>query len=141
MAAPTIPTGNGRRLDGPLGGPHLLFDGSFMLEMLQPPNNLNASVLMKATYVGGHHLLQLGKSHPQAPPLHIHFSQSESFIVTSGAIGTTTTYATVDTIHTPDGNHSQATTEAKKPKGPPLASRSSRGVSQIPPHTPHNFWP
>jgi hypothetical protein len=78
----------------------VLYDGSFILEFLQPAPELNASVLMRATYRGGHDLISLGNNHPQAPPLHTHFPQSESFFVKDGAVGTTTTYDAIDTTHT-----------------------------------------
>ena len=155
--ATILPTGKEPRLPDPIGGPHVLFDGSFIIEFLQPPEGLDASVLMKSTYVGGHAHLELGKKHPQAPPLHIHFrfaltfpisqdcdsadfcSQSESFLVLSGAAGTTSTYETIDTVHTPHSSTPQQT-PSRRPI-PPLPARDGRGVVHIPPYTPHNFWP
>ncbi|KAJ0417594.1 hypothetical protein BJY00DRAFT_199170 [Aspergillus carlsbadensis] len=127
------------RLPAPLGGPHVLFGGSFILEFLQPAPELNASVLMRATYKGGHELVKLGKKHPQAPPLHIHFAQSESFIVEAGAVGTTTTYDTIDTVHTTEGAHHQVV--PRQGLSPPVPSRDANGATAIPPRTPHNFWP
>jgi hypothetical protein len=59
------PTQKEPRIPGPLGGPHTLFDGSFILEFLQPGPDLDASVLMRATYVGGHEATKRGKAHPQ----------------------------------------------------------------------------
>jgi hypothetical protein len=61
-----LPTGQESRLPIPLGGPHQLFDGSFIIEFLQPAPELQATVLMRATYVGDHHTMKLGKQHPQA---------------------------------------------------------------------------
>ncbi|KAL4876820.1 hypothetical protein BJY04DRAFT_199300 [Aspergillus karnatakaensis] len=133
------PTQTEPRLPGPLGGPHKLFDGSFILEFLQPGPELDASVLMRATYVGGHEHTKQGKKHPQAPPLHLHFSQSESFIIEAGAIGTTTTWGTIDTIHTTKVNHIQGTPSPKL--NPPVPYRTAEEVTEIPPWTPHNFWP
>ncbi|KIW56491.1 hypothetical protein PV05_05150 [Exophiala xenobiotica] len=77
---------------------------------------------MRATYKHDHPLCKRGKSHAQAPPLHIHFQQSETFYVLRGSVGTTTTYAAIDTIHTP------STTGEAKPH-------------EIVPWMPHNFWP
>ncbi|KAL4860771.1 hypothetical protein BDV12DRAFT_181140 [Aspergillus spectabilis] len=133
------PTQKEPRLPSPLGGPHIMFDGSFIIEFLKPSPELDASVLMRATYVGGHETTRRGKEHPQAPPLHIHFAQSESFIVEAGAVGTTTTYDTIDTIHTTAASHLQG---ASRPGlSPPHHSRTADGVIEIPPWTPHNFWP
>jgi hypothetical protein len=73
MALSVVPTGKEPNLVGPLGGPHILFGGSFKLEFLQVPPGMGASLLMKATYVGGHPKHNLGKGHPQVPPFHIHF--------------------------------------------------------------------
>ncbi|KAL2782924.1 hypothetical protein BJX66DRAFT_330943 [Aspergillus keveii] len=72
-----LPSQKEPRLPVSLGGPHVLYDGSFILEFLQPAPELNASVLMRATYRGGHDLISLGNNHPQAPPLHTHFPQSD----------------------------------------------------------------
>ncbi|KAF2629786.1 hypothetical protein BU25DRAFT_420041 [Macroventuria anomochaeta] len=36
--------------------------------------------------------MTLGKSHPQAPPLHLHFLQPETFLVTKGTFNTTIGY-------------------------------------------------
>ncbi|KAL2826272.1 hypothetical protein BDW59DRAFT_145334 [Aspergillus cavernicola] len=133
------PTQKEPRLPSPLGGPHKLFDGSFIIEFLQPSPELDASVLMRATYVGGHEATKLGKKHPQAPPIHIHFEQSESVIVEAGVVGTTTTYDAIDTIHTTAANHAQ--TVPRQGLSPPVPSRNADGVTEIPPWTPHNFWP
>ncbi|KAL2865872.1 uncharacterized protein BJX67DRAFT_357560 [Aspergillus lucknowensis] len=127
------------RLPAPLGGPHVLFEGSFILEFLQPAPELNASVLMRATYKGGHELVKLGKKHPQAPPLHVHFVQSESFIVEAGAVGTTSTYDAIDTVHTTQAAHHQ--TVPRRGLSPPVLTRDEHGATAIPPGTPHNFWP
>lgn len=58
----------------------------------------------------------------KSPPLHIHFRQYESFSVLSGSVGTTSTYTTIDTVHTP------STTGEASPH-------------TMPPWTPHTFWP
>jgi hypothetical protein len=63
------PTQKEPRLPSPLGRPHMLFDGSFINEFLQPGPELDASVLMRATYVGGHELAERGKDHPQVGEL------------------------------------------------------------------------
>ncbi|RAL14761.1 uncharacterized protein BO97DRAFT_476207 [Aspergillus homomorphus CBS 101889] len=133
------PTGNEPRLSAPLGGPHKLFDGSFVIEFLQVPAELDATVLMRATYFGSHELTKLGKQHPQAPPLHIHFYQAESFIVESGAAGTTATYDLIDTIHTTDGNYPQRDSHADHAST--ALGRSVDGVTVILPYIPHKFWP
>ncbi|KAL4789499.1 hypothetical protein BDV19DRAFT_374022 [Aspergillus venezuelensis] len=130
------PYSKAQRLPSPLGGPHVLFDGSFILEFLQPLPELNASVLMRATYVGGHESLKMGKQHPQAPPLHIHFAQWESFIIERGAIGTTSTWDTVDTIHTTSANHVQGSISPSR-----LPARDEDGATNIAPWVPHKFWP
>ncbi|RDW58564.1 uncharacterized protein DSM5745_11255 [Aspergillus mulundensis] len=93
---------------------------------------------MRATYVGGHELTKRGKDHPQAPPLHLHFAQSESFIVEAGAVGTTTTYDVLDTIHTVGRSHLQGV--ARPGLSPPVPSQTD-GVTEIPPWLPHKFWP
>ncbi|CEL11557.1 hypothetical protein ASPCAL14658 [Aspergillus calidoustus] len=134
-----IPSGKEPRLSSPLGGPHRLFDDSFIIEFLQPAVELDATVLMRATYVGDHPSMQLGKKHPQVPPMHLHFMQSESFIVETGAIGTTTTYSLIDTIHTSSANYPQNKVPARL--SPPLPVRSDQGVTEITPWTPHQFWP
>ena len=100
-----------------------IYDKAILFEFLEPPASLNASVLMRATYRNSHPLMGLGKAHPQAPPLHLHFSQSESFVVLAGRIATTTGYDCKDTIWT------AANTCSKK-----LAHT-------ITPWTPHRFWP
>ncbi|KAL4966689.1 uncharacterized protein BDV14DRAFT_198811 [Aspergillus stella-maris] len=130
------PYSKAQRLSSPLGGPHVLFDGSFVLEFLQPLPELDASVLMRATYVGGHESLKLGKQHPQAPPLHIHFAQWESFIIEKGAIGTTSTWDTIDTIHTTNANHVQGCISPSS-----LPARDDEGATNISPWVPHQFWP
>ncbi|KAF2027518.1 hypothetical protein EK21DRAFT_71764 [Setomelanomma holmii] len=42
---------------------------------------------MRTTYIGA--AQRQSKSHPQSPPLHLHFDQSESFFVGQGEVGTT----------------------------------------------------
>ncbi|OAP63711.1 hypothetical protein AYL99_02938 [Fonsecaea erecta] len=105
-----------------IAGPFALYDGSFVLEFLQPKPSRNASVLMRTTYKHDHPLCKKGKGHPQSPPLHLHFQQYEAFSVLSGEVGTTTTYSRIDTIHnaqnTPDSN-----------------------PHHVEPYLPHTFWP
>ncbi|KAF2116528.1 hypothetical protein BDV96DRAFT_28095 [Lophiotrema nucula] len=100
-----------------IAGPFSLYSNSFEVEFLEPPPTLHATVLMKATYIYGPKSL-LGKSHGQSPPLHLHFAQSESFFVSSGLLGTTTTWDNVDKAFTP-----------------------ADGVQEFPPWMPHRFWP
>ncbi|KEF63752.1 uncharacterized protein A1O9_01730 [Exophiala aquamarina CBS 119918] len=98
-----------------IAGPFSLFDGSFILEFLEPRPERNASskyALSRSDWF----------STAQSPPLHIHFLQSESLAVLSGQVGTTTTYDLVDTIHTPQ-NTGEAT------------------PYEITPMRPHTFWP
>ncbi|KAE8548872.1 hypothetical protein EYB25_009255 [Talaromyces marneffei] len=53
-------------LDEPvIGGPFSLFEGSFILEFLQPHPSRDASVLMRATYKHDHPLCEKGAGHPQ----------------------------------------------------------------------------
>lgn len=75
---------------------------------------------MRVTYKAHHALTASGKNHPQAPPLHVHFIQSESFQVLSGCVGTTEGYDVQDIIWTP----SMTTTP-----------------HEITPNIPHKFWP
>lgn len=65
------PTQKEPRLASPLGGPHALFDGSLIIEFLQPAPELDASFLFRATYVGGHELIKAGKKHPQVSHLQV----------------------------------------------------------------------
>jgi hypothetical protein len=99
-----------------ISGLHTLFNASFILEFLQPPASLNASVLMRAKYT--HSSSHLGKSHPQAPPLHLHFSQKESFYVKSGIVGTTSSYSALDRKHVGESD-----------------------IVTIDEWEPHRFWP
>ncbi|KAF2741169.1 hypothetical protein EJ04DRAFT_548110 [Polyplosphaeria fusca] len=111
MSAPTVEELKAAKL---IEGPHVLFSGTFTVEFLEPPPTLNATVLMRASYTQN----PLGKSHPQSPPLHLHFDQSETFLVTQGLLGTTTTYDAVDNSWT-----------------------SENTPYEFPPWMPHRFWP
>ncbi|KAF1851690.1 uncharacterized protein K460DRAFT_39443 [Cucurbitaria berberidis CBS 394.84] len=71
---------------------------------------------MRATYTGASQ--KLGKSHPQSPPLHLHFDQFESFYVGAGKVGTTDGWAAEDRVWTREDA--------------PL---------DIKPWEPHRFWP
>lgn len=99
-----------------ISGPHTLYNSTFILEFLSPPPSLHATVLMRCTYL--HPASSQGKAHPQSPPLHLHFAQSETFLVAQGTVGTTTGYNVQD----------RAWTRADPPH-------------EIPPWTPHRFWP
>lgn len=106
-------------LDEPvIAGPIYMYDKSFVIEFLQPHPSRDATVLMRATYIHTHPLCKTGKAHPQSPPLHIHFDQSETFQVLSGKVGTTQTYDAVDRIWT-----------------------AADAPQEVTPWTPHNFWP
>lgn len=67
---------------------------------------------MRTTYLGA--AQRQGKSHPQSPPLHLHFDQSESFYVRQGKVGTTSGWDA----------HDEAWTQ-------------ERGVHEIVPWEPH----
>lgn len=99
-----------------ISGPHTLYNSSFILEFLEPPPALHATVLMRCTYLSPSN--KLGKAHPQAPPLHLHFSQSETFLVTKGTVGTTLGYETQD-----------------------QAWKAGMQPYEIAPWVPHRFWP
>jgi hypothetical protein len=71
---------------------------------------------MRTTYAGSAQLE--GKSHPQSPPLHLHFNQAESFYVKTGIVGTT------------DGWDAKDKTWVGESE-----------VHEIPPYIPHRFWP
>jgi hypothetical protein len=99
-----------------ISGPYTLFSSTFVLEFLSPPPSLSATVLMRCTYLLSS--MKAGKSHSQAPPLHLHFDQSETFLVTKGIIGTTTGWDVQD----------RAWTRENTP-------------FEIEPWVPHKFWP
>ncbi|KAK5119002.1 hypothetical protein LTR62_000213 [Meristemomyces frigidus] len=102
-----------------ISGPFLLFNRSLVVEFLEPKTTTPvSSVVIKVTFKGDHANTKLGKRHPAAPPLHLHFEQSESFVVLSGRIGHTEGYDLIDHIFTPKD-----------------------GVNEIRPWLPHNFWP
>jgi hypothetical protein len=71
---------------------------------------------MRTTYIGPSQAQ--GKSHPQSPPLHLHFNQSESFYVKSGTVGTTDGWDAKDSTWTGESD-----------------------VHLIEPWIPHRFWP
>lgn len=60
----------------------------------------------------------LGKAYAQSPPLHLHFSQSESFVVLQGRVGGTQGWGCVDRVYT-----------------------ARDGVQTIDPWVVHSFWP
>jgi hypothetical protein len=100
-----------------LSGPFSLFENSFIAEFLEPSADLNATVLIKATYVASD-ICKKGNKHPQTPPLHLHFDQSESFLVEKGKVGTTMGYDVKQRGWTKED-----------------------GVQEIKPWLPHTFWP
>lgn len=53
---------------------------------------------MRTTYGGS--MQKLGKAHPQSPPLHLHFDQSETFYVAAGKVGTTDGWGAEDRVWT-----------------------------------------
>ncbi|KAL4767386.1 hypothetical protein BDW60DRAFT_211992 [Aspergillus nidulans var. acristatus] len=68
-----------------------------------------------------------------APQLHLHFAQFESSIVDRGAVGTSTTYEALDTVHTVSANSLQA---AVRPGlSPAVPSRTADGSAPD-----HPFW-
>ncbi|KAK3669206.1 hypothetical protein LTR78_010903 [Recurvomyces mirabilis] len=108
-------------------GPLVLFHRSLIVEFLEPDDTTpNSTVVIKVTFKGQHANTKLGKAHPaasldlpwRAPPLHLHFEQSESFVMLSGRLGNTMGWDAKDRVFTP-----------------------ADGVNEIPPWLPHNFWP
>jgi hypothetical protein len=71
---------------------------------------------MRTTYVAPSHTL--GKSHPQSPPLHLHFSQKESFYVKRGVVGTTEGWSARD-----------------------CKWEGESEIAEIDTYVPHRFWP
>ncbi|KAF1978199.1 hypothetical protein BU23DRAFT_550272 [Bimuria novae-zelandiae CBS 107.79] len=103
-----------------ISGPFSQFEDSVIFEYLEPPASLNATVLIRATYVNPA-VKQMNKSerkHPQSPPLHLHFDQWESFAVASGKVCTIETYEAKDLVHVKED-----------------------GVHRVPPWVPHTFYP
>ncbi|KAJ4352544.1 uncharacterized protein N0V89_007893 [Didymosphaeria variabile] len=117
LAQPTIEELDAAKL---IAGPFSQFNDSVIFEYLEPPASLNATVLIRATYVNPavSALNKTGTKHPQSPPLHIHFDQWESFLMAKGKICTTSTYEAKEATH-------------------------SRGdaVHHIAPYMPHSFHP
>ncbi|TKX22376.1 hypothetical protein C1H76_5484 [Elsinoe australis] len=99
-------------------GPFSTFDGAFIVEIIQPGKNRNASTIVRATYKAGHAINRKGKDADHAPPLHLHMMQSETFHVLSGKIGVTHGYELKDTILT-----------------------AADGPFEIIPYMPHRPWP
>jgi hypothetical protein len=66
--------------------------------------NPDTSVLMRCTYVSPaeNPLNTKGRAHPQSPPLHLHFDQSESFLVAQGEVCTTEGYGVEERTWTPE---------------------------------------
>jgi hypothetical protein len=59
---------------------------------------------MRCTYVSPteNPLNAKGRAHPQSPPLHLHFDQSESFLVAQGEVCTTEGYDVEERTWTPE---------------------------------------
>ncbi|UPX16002.1 uncharacterized protein EKO05_0006427 [Ascochyta rabiei] len=79
-----------------ISDPHTLYSSTFILEFLNPPPFLNAAVLMRCTYLLP--AMSQGKANPQAPPRHLHFSQSETSVVAKGTVGTMTGWDVQDHV-------------------------------------------
>lgn len=73
---------------------------------------------MRGTYKASHKLCKTGKQHPQSPPLHLHFDQSETFEVLTGTLGTTSGWDAKDQTWT-----------------------AASGKQELRPWIPHTFWP
>lgn len=74
--------------------------------------------LIRATYKAGHHLIKEGDQHPQSPPFHLHFDQTESFCIIKGTVMCRTGYERTDKVCVP-----------------------SDGIITLPPWFPHTFFP
>ncbi|KFY77714.1 hypothetical protein V499_02962 [Pseudogymnoascus sp. VKM F-103] len=99
--APESPLG-----ESVISGPFSLYEGSFILEFLEPHPSRDATVLIRATYKHDHPLCKQGKGHPQAPPLHLHFNQSETFQVLQGQVATVEGWSVTTKVYTrEDGPH------------------------------------
>ena len=68
-----------------LSGPHTLFNGDFVLEILVPPPSLHATVLLRSTFL--RRAGEKGRRHALCPPMHLHFEQEEGFWVVRGVLG------------------------------------------------------
>jgi hypothetical protein len=71
---------------------------------------------MRTTYLSPSQ--SLGKSHPQSPPLHLHFAQKESFYVKRGIVGTTDGWSATDNKWAGESD-----------------------IVELGTYTPHRFWP
>ncbi|CAK4031705.1 Hypothetical predicted protein [Lecanosticta acicola] len=83
-------------------GPFHFFDGSFIVEFLEMEEDADCSTLLRATYKANRPLLRKGKQHPQAPPLHLHFDQIETFKILQGVLAVTYGYEQQEVILTPE---------------------------------------
>ncbi|SMR61156.1 unnamed protein product [Zymoseptoria tritici ST99CH_1E4] len=110
-------------------GPNKFFDGSMIVEILDH-EDLDVGLLMRARFPAGHPLLKMGKDYPQAPPLHLHFDQTESFKVLQGAYGFTTGYDLKDHVITADSPPIHV--RPMMPHRPcPVAGQTGRGEDTV----------
>ncbi|KAE9379686.1 hypothetical protein N431DRAFT_527040 [Stipitochalara longipes BDJ] len=108
-----------RDLDEPvISGPFTINGGSLILEFLQPHRSRNATALIRATFKHENPLCKKGAGYPQAPPLHLHFNQSESFEVLQGKMTFVKGYSVTKKVYTPED-----------------------GRLEIKPWVPHSFHP
>jgi hypothetical protein len=122
-----------------IAGPFHLFDGSFIIEFLQPAPWRSASVLMRGTYKMSHPLWRdHPERHPQLPPLHLvrlhpplsrshltkipvqHFDQAETIQVLHGTLSFTLDY-TQRTVHVLSGARTVIEPLTPHIVGPPIA--------------------
>nr|POE54405.1 hypothetical protein CFP56_41344 [Quercus suber] len=85
-------------------GPFSLFDDSFFVEFLEVPKSLDATCLLRVTIKARHPLVSETntKRHPQTPPLHIHFAQTETFQILQGKFGVEMGWDRRDYVLTPE---------------------------------------
>ncbi|KAL4949700.1 hypothetical protein BDW69DRAFT_197871 [Aspergillus filifer] len=81
--------------------------------LCRPSLELDVSVLMRATYMGEHEAFKMGKQHPQAPPLHIHFAH-----------------------HTISTNYVQGSSPSSN-----IPVQDGDGATNIAAWVPHQLWP
>lgn len=101
-----------------IAGPISYFNDSFIVEYFKPDPARDASALMKARYVANHPEVRLGKKYAQTPPLHMHFSQAETFVILQGRVGNTKGWNVRDRVFT-----------------------AKDGIQSVEQWTPHTFWP
>lgn len=101
-----------------IAGPFSLYNNSFIIEYFNPDPVRNASALMKGRYVANHPEVRQGKKYAQTPPLHLHFSQIETFVILQGRLGNTKGWNVEDRVYT-----------------------AKDGIQSVERWTPHTFWP